>query len=92
LRIARHIVDAVLLVSALGFAWMSSQYPFTLGAGSPRKIVGLVVYVVLGSVALERGRTRGIRAVAFELALCAVVYLISVAMARSPLGIFGSPA
>ena len=30
-RIARHIVDAVLLVSALGFAWMSSQYPFLQG-------------------------------------------------------------
>ena len=70
---------------------MSSQHPFLQG-WLTAKIVGLVVYVVLGSVALKQGQTRGIRAVAFELALCSAAYIIPVAIARSRLGIFADPA
>lgn len=85
LRIAPHVVDTVLLASALGLAWMSGQYPFAQG-WLTAKLLALVVYIVLGSIALKRGRSRGRRAAAFALALLAVLYIVLVAYARNPLG------
>jgi len=56
----------VLLVSALWLAWQ-------LGRGAApwiaAKVVALIAYIVLGSIALKRGRTPGIRAAAFFAAL-----------------------
>jgi uncharacterized membrane protein SirB2 len=83
-RIAPHVVDTVLLASALWLAWQ-------LGAEGARgwlwaKVVGLVVYIVLGTVALKRGRTRGVRVVAFAAAIATFGYIVSVAITKTPLG------
>ena len=86
-RVAPHVVDTVLLASAVGLAWMSGQYPFAQG-WLTAKLVALVLYVLLGSIALKRGRTRATRALAFALALCCVLYIVSAAFTRSPLGPF----
>ena len=56
------------------------------------KLLLLVLYVVLGSVALKRGRTRRIRTAAFAAALLTVGFLVTVARAHHPLGIFASLA
>ena len=45
-------------------------------------------FIVLGSIALKRGRTKQIRVAAFVAALATIGYLVSVARAHHPLGIF----
>ena len=82
-RIVPHVVDTVLLASALWLAWQ-------LGADGTRgwlwaKVAGLVAYVALGTIALKRGRTRGARIAAFAAALATFGYIVSVAIAKSPL-------
>jgi uncharacterized membrane protein SirB2 len=84
-RIAPHVVDTTLLASALWLAWQT-------GAEGAHgwlwaKVVALLVYILLGTVALKRGRTRGVRAVAFVAALATFGYIVSVAITKSPLGV-----
>jgi uncharacterized membrane protein SirB2 len=54
------------------------------------KVFLLVVYVILGSIALKRGRTRRQRGFAFVAALLTVGFLVTVARAHHPLGLFAS--
>ena len=82
-RILPHIVDTLLLGSALTMAWMSGQYPFVEG-WLTAKLCGLLAYILLGMMALKRGRTQAIRARYFGLALVAYAYIVSVALTRSP--------
>ena len=50
------------------------------------KIVGLVVYIALGMVALRLGRTRAIRAGAWVAALITFGYIVTVALTKDPHG------
>lgn len=84
-RVAPHVVDTVLLGSAVALAWLSGQYPF-VQPWLTAKVVALLAYIVLGSVALKRGATRGVRGTAFLFALCTALYIVSVALARDPSG------
>lgn len=86
LRYAPHVVDTVLLMSALALTTVIRQYPFQQ-PWLTAKVLGLVAYIVLGSVALKRGRTRPIRAAAFVAALVVVGFIISVAWYHDPRGI-----
>ena len=86
-RIGPHVVDTVLLVSALWLAW---QFP----AGMPHawlaaKIVALDVYIVLGTIALKRRRTPAVRIAAFVGAIATFGYIVTVALTKSPLGFLG---
>ena len=83
-RILPHIVDSILLGSALTMAWLSGQYPFVNG-WLTAKLCGLIAYILLGTMALKRGRTRTIRARYFGLALLAYAYIVSVALTRNPI-------
>ena len=83
-RVLPHVVDSCLLLSAIGLAWMAGQYPFVHG-WLTAKIVGLLAYIVLGAMALRRGRTREIRIRYFILALLAYAYIVGVALTRNPL-------
>lgn len=83
-RIAPHLVDTLLLASAVTLALWSRQYP----GGQPwltAKLVALVGYVVLGSVALKRGRTQQQRLAAFIGALALFAYIVAVAVTKRPL-------
>lgn len=84
-RVAPHVVDTVLLASALWLAWAIGQYPFVHGWVTA-KVIALLAYIVLGSVALRRGRTKSVRAAAFAAALAAAAYIVSVALTRDPRG------
>ena len=83
-RIAPHVVDTVLLASAAWLAWALQQYPLVHG-WLTAKLVGLIAYVLLGTIALRRGRTRAVRATAFAGALLAAAYIVAVALTRQPL-------
>jgi len=50
------------------------------------KLSLLVVYVVLGTIALKRGRTRSVRAVSFVAALAVYGSMIAIARQHHPLG------
>ena len=82
-KIAPHIIDTLLLGSALTLAWLSQQWPFQQ-AWLTAKVLGLLAYIILGSIALKRGKTRQIRLAAWLLALVTVGYIVAVALSRSP--------
>jgi len=59
-RVAPHIVDTVLLGSALALAWAGGFDPLRV-PWLEAKLAGLAIYIVLGTIALKRGRTRWTR-------------------------------
>lgn len=79
-----HLVDTLLLGSALLMAWMSGQYPFVHG-WLTAKVLGLLAYIGFGMMALKRGRTRAVRLRFVVLAVLAYAYIVSVALSRNPL-------
>jgi uncharacterized membrane protein SirB2 len=83
-RVAPHVVDTLLLASALWLAWMMQQYPFVHG-WLTAKVLGLLAYVILGSIALRRGHTRAVRLTALAGALLAAGYVVAVALTKNPL-------
>ena len=83
-RIAPHVIDTLLLASAIGLALWSSQYPGQ-APWLTAKLVALVAYIGLGTVALKRGRTRTVRALAFAGALACFAYIVAVALTKNPL-------
>ena len=87
-RIVPHVVDTVLLASAIGLAVWSSQYPFEQG-WLTAKVVALVGYIGLGTVALKRGRTPALRTAAFVGALVLFLYIVTVARTKTPLPFLG---
>jgi uncharacterized membrane protein SirB2 len=84
LRVLPHFIDTLLLASAVWLVVMLHQYPFVQG-WLTAKVLALVVYIVLGSIALRHGRTRRIRLAAFAGALFTVAYILGVALRHSPL-------
>lgn len=86
LRYLSYAIDTVLLTAALMLATIIHQYPFVHGWLTV-KVVLLVVYVVLGSFALKRGRTRAVRVGCWLAALAVYLFIVSVARAQQPLGV-----
>ncbi|HEX7650483.1 MAG TPA: SirB2 family protein [Noviherbaspirillum sp.] len=76
-----HIIDTVLLGSALTMAVWSSQYPFVQN-WLTAKLLALVAYILLGTIALKRGKTKTVRTIAFVAALAVFAYIIKVAITR----------
>ena len=81
-RVLPHVVDTALLASAIALAVVIGQYPLVNG-WLTAKLIGLVAYIVLGTVALKRGPTRGIRITAYGGALLAFAYIVAVALTKS---------
>ena len=63
------VIDTVLLASAIALAVLTSQYPLAQG-WLTAKVVGLVVYILCGMMALRRGRSIATRAIFFAAASC----------------------
>ncbi|MCM8595064.1 SirB2 family protein [Accumulibacter sp.] len=85
-RVIPHLVDTVLLGSAIAMVVLSGQYPLVDG-WLTAKLVGLLIYIGLGTMALKRGRTREQRLGYFVGALLAFAYIVSVAVLRNPWGL-----
>lgn len=85
LRYTSYLIDTVLLTAGVGLAFSLQLDPFSqpwLGV----KLLLLIVYIVLGSVALKRGRTARVRRGAFLAALAVFLWMIGVARMHHPLG------
>ncbi len=83
-RIIPHVIDTVLLTSAIGLAVTLHQSPMKdpwLGA----KVAGLVLYIGFGMIALKHGKTRKIKVSALIAAHIVFFYIVLVALTKSPL-------
>ncbi|WP_227816985.1 SirB2 family protein [Nitrogeniibacter aestuarii] len=83
-RVLPHVVDTVLLGSAIALVSYYDAVPEWVWA----KVAGLLIYIVLGTVALKRGKTRQVRIAAFVLALITFGWIVSVALIKSSAGFF----
>ena len=80
-KVLPHLVDTALLASAITLAVWSGQSPGKqpwLAA----KLCALAGYIVLGSIALKRGKTPAVRGAAFALAVLLFAYIVAVAVTR----------
>ncbi len=82
-KVVPHINDTVLLVTAIALAVLIGQSPHSHG-WLAAKVFGLLLYIVLGTIALKRGRTKSIRTAAFVASLATVAYIVAVAVTRDP--------
>lgn len=79
LRIPAHLNDTVLLLAALGLCYHLAQWPFYNSAWLTAKVLGLLAYIALGTIAIKRGKLW-----AFVLALASVAYIAWVAINKTP--------
>ncbi|WP_415035812.1 SirB2 family protein [Azonexus sp.] len=87
-RMIPHLVDSTLFFTALAMVWMSGQYPF-VHSWLTAKVLALLLYIILGAMALKRGRTREQRFKFGLLAALTFAYIVGVALSRqASLGLF----
>lgn len=86
-KILPHVVDTLLLASAVALMLMLRQYPLS-HAWLSAKLVALLLYIGLGMLALRYGKTKRMRAAAWVAALAVFLYIASVALSHNPLGFF----
>ena len=82
-RIAPHVNDAMLLASGVALAVLLQQYPLVHG-WLTAKFFALIAYIVLGTLALKRGKTRPQRIIAWIAALLVFGYMAWVARSHDP--------
>lgn len=87
-KIVPHVNDTLLLASGIALAVLIGQYPLVHG-WLTAKLVALLVYIGLGTVALKRGKTRPIRIGAWLAALAVFAYMLAVARAHDPFPFLG---
>lgn len=80
-----YLVDTVLLASALGMVWLAGYQPFS-DPWLRNKLVGVLVYILLGALAIKRAPTRAMKEVFFVLALIVVSNVVVTALTKNPMG------
>lgn len=83
-KIAPHINDTVLLLSAIALAVLTHRNPL-VETWLAAKIVGLLIYIMLGLIAFRLGKTRRAKVTAWILAQIVFAYIVSVALTKNPL-------
>lgn len=81
LKILPHVIDTLLLGSAIGLCFIIQQYPFVNGWVT-FKLIGLLAYIGLGLVALKLGKTPLIRWAGFVGALGCLALIGKVAVTK----------
>lgn len=82
-RVVPHVVDTVLLTSAIGLIMVLHQYPF-VNSWLTAKVLALLGYILFGSIALKYGRTKFMRFSAWCIALLLFGYMVAVARSKVP--------
>jgi uncharacterized membrane protein SirB2 len=82
-RVVPHINDTLLLASGIGLAVLIQQYPLVHG-WLTAKLLALILYIGLGTLALKRGKTRSQRIAAWIAALLVFGYMLAVAITHDP--------
>ena len=81
--IAPHIIDTFFLLSGATMAFMVNFGLFSQ-IWLSSKIILLMFYLLFAGIALNRGKTKTIRIVAFFLAIATFVYIAGIAVNKSP--------
>jgi uncharacterized membrane protein SirB2 len=87
LKIAPHIVDTVLIISAIILLIQSGLNLLTT-PWLMAKIIALIIYIALGLIAFRFGKTRTVRLLAWCEAILVFGYILSVAVTKNPLVLF----
>src|SRR5688572_30261956 len=82
-RVAPHVVDTLLLASAIALAVLLKQYPL-VHPWLTAKVTGLLIYIALGMVALRYGATPRARICAWLAAQAVFAYVVAVAVTKNP--------
>jgi uncharacterized membrane protein SirB2 len=82
-KIAPHVVDTVLLASAITLAVLIRQYPLVAG-WLTAKVIALIAYIGLGTIALHRGKTMRLRITMWIVAQAVFFYIVAVAVTHNP--------
>lgn len=83
-KILPHVIDTVLLVCGVILAVMiGPEQPWIL-----TKIVLLIVYIGVGTIAIKRGKTPRTRATASLIAVAVFAYIVGVAVSHDSLSWF----
>ncbi len=80
-KIVPHLIDSVLLATGIALVIMLHQYP-GVETWLTVKFVALLAYIIIGTIALKRGKTKTIRVIAWIGALGAFFYMVKVALTR----------
>jgi uncharacterized membrane protein SirB2 len=80
-RVAPHVNDTVLLAAGVGMAVIGGFNPLTT-PWLATKLVLLLAYIGLGTLALKRSKTPQQRAIAFVLALAALAAIVQAALSK----------
>ncbi|HYR06065.1 MAG TPA: SirB2 family protein [Gallionella sp.] len=84
IKVVPHVVDTLLLASALTLAFTIQQYPF-VDSWLTAKVFGLLLYIGLGFVALKYGKSKTTRVSAWLAAQAVFAYIVMVAVKHNPL-------
>lgn len=82
-KILPHIVDTILLTSAIALAMIIQQNPLE-NSWLTAKVAGLLLYIGLGMIAIRFGKTRRTKIIAWIAAQCVFIYIVLVALTKSP--------
>ncbi|MBU3824069.1 MAG: SirB2 family protein [Candidatus Oceanisphaera merdipullorum] len=85
LKILPHIIDTLLLAMGVWLAVLSQQIPFDNSPWLTAKVIGLVLYIVVGTIAIKRGKTRNQRLIATFASIAIFAYIYGAAVSKSPL-------
>ncbi|MBI5430048.1 MAG: SirB2 family protein [Nitrosomonadales bacterium] len=88
IRIVPHLIDTILLGSAVALAVTIRRYPL-VDAWLTAKVLALLLYIGLGFVALKYGRNRTARVSAWLAAQAVFIYIALVAVQHDPFPFFG---
>lgn len=86
-RVGSVLIDTLLLTTGATLWFLLGLNPL-VQAWLGVKLLLLLAYIVLGSIALRRGRTPATRALAFAAAVATVATMVGIAVAHHPLGWF----
>lgn len=81
------VLDSLLLLAGGSLWWLRQLNP-TQDHWLLAKLVLLIAYILLGTLALKRAPTRTAKALCFVAALAVVGFMASIAVAHHPLGLF----
>jgi len=79
-RIVPHVNDTILLLAGVYLATLVGLQPWIVA-----KLVALAAYILIGMVAITRGRTKSVRVGAWVAAQCVFLYIVAVAVRKNPL-------
>ncbi|MEP4145877.1 MAG: SirB2 family protein [Halioglobus sp.] len=85
-RVLPHLIDTLLLLSAVAMLFTWGTSPFEL-PWVTAKILALLAYIGLGMVVMRFANSKAMRITAYVAALVVAAYIVSVALSHSPWGL-----